>query len=150
MPERHAVEAAIATVEKVLAGPVHNARYIVMQVVIALGDASAADEAADTKHVEDLAEQLGEQVRQTWVEWAREQPDPKASWLVPWEALDGSQRDVDMRIGQAVANLYRSILARQRHALIETIDALILHERATRADVLALYQSRIDELSLPW
>jgi hypothetical protein len=48
-------------------------------------------------------EDLGRLVRQTWVDWAREQPDPKPSWLMPWEDLDDGQREVDMRIGEAVA-----------------------------------------------
>lgn len=44
-------------------------------------------------------ELLGRLVRQTWVNWACEQPDPKSSWLLPWEELDDGQREVDMRIG---------------------------------------------------
>jgi len=49
------------------------------------------------------AEALGALVRSVWVEWAREQPNPKPSWLIPWEDLDPGQREVDMRIGEAVA-----------------------------------------------
>lgn len=44
-------------------------------------------------------ELVGRLVRQVWVEWAREQPDAKPSWLLPWEELDAGQREVDMRIG---------------------------------------------------
>ena len=47
-------------------------------------------------------EALGRLVRETWVAWAHEQPDPKPSWLVPWDELDDGQREVDMRIGAAV------------------------------------------------
>jgi len=47
-------------------------------------------------------EALGRVVRQVWVEWAREQPNPKPSWLTPWEDLDDGQREVDMRIGEAL------------------------------------------------
>jgi hypothetical protein len=36
------------------------------------------------------------------VEWAREQPNPKPSWLLPWEDIDDGQREVDMRIGAAL------------------------------------------------
>lgn len=46
--------------------------------------------------------QPGRIVRDTWVKWAREQPDPKDSWLVPWEDLDDGQREVDARIEAAV------------------------------------------------
>jgi hypothetical protein len=48
-------------------------------------------------------EQLGRIVRAAWVAWAKEQPAPKPSWLIPWEQLDAGQREVDIRIGQAVA-----------------------------------------------
>lgn len=47
-------------------------------------------------------ELVGRMVRQVWVEWAREQPHPKPSWLLPWEELDEGQREVDMRIGVAL------------------------------------------------
>jgi hypothetical protein len=48
-------------------------------------------------------EALGRLVRDTWTRWAAEQPDPKASWLVPWEALSEPEREVDRLIGEAVA-----------------------------------------------
>ena len=48
-------------------------------------------------------EVLGRLVRGVWCRWAREQPDAKASWLVPWDGLDEGQREVDIRIGRAVA-----------------------------------------------
>jgi hypothetical protein len=51
----------------------------------------------------DPREPLGRIVRDTWVAWAREQPNPKPSWLTGWEELDDGQREVDMRIGDAVA-----------------------------------------------
>jgi hypothetical protein len=55
-----------------------------------------------TPHVD--REQLGRLVRRVWVSWAREQPDPKPSWLLDWDDLDESLREVDRRIGEAVAN----------------------------------------------
>jgi hypothetical protein len=51
---------------------------------------------------EEPRELLGQMVRQIWVKWASEQPEPKASWLLPWEYLDEGQREVDMRIGAAL------------------------------------------------
>jgi hypothetical protein len=48
-------------------------------------------------------EALGRIVRDTWITWAREQPDPKPSWLTGWNGLDPGQREVDMRVGEAVA-----------------------------------------------
>jgi hypothetical protein len=49
-------------------------------------------------------EVLGRIVRETWTAWAAEQPDPKPSWLTPWGPdLDPGQREVDCRIGEAVA-----------------------------------------------
>jgi hypothetical protein len=48
---------------------------------------------------EALREELGREVRRVWVAWAREQLDPKPSWLAPWEALGEAEREVDRRIG---------------------------------------------------
>jgi hypothetical protein len=54
-------------------------------------------------HREDR-EKLGQRVRRQWVKWAREQEDPKESWLAPWEELDEPMKEVDRRIGEAVYN----------------------------------------------
>jgi len=48
-------------------------------------------------------EQLGRMVREIWVKWAREQPNPKPSWLKPWEELSEPDREVDRRIGEGIA-----------------------------------------------
>lgn len=45
-------------------------------------------------------ERLGRLVREVWIEWAREQPDPKPSWLVEWDDLPVPDREVDRRIGE--------------------------------------------------
>jgi len=46
---------------------------------------------------------LGRIVREAWVAWASEQPEPKPSWLVPWDELSESDKEADRRIGEAVA-----------------------------------------------
>ena len=43
-------------------------------------------------------------VRDEWVKWAREQPNPKPSWLLPWEELTEPEREVDRRIGVRIAD----------------------------------------------
>jgi hypothetical protein len=45
-------------------------------------------------------EQLGQEVRKIWLEWARQQSNPKPSWLVEWDELDEDQKEVDRRIGK--------------------------------------------------
>jgi hypothetical protein len=52
-------------------------------------------------------EMLGQAVREEWVKWAKEQPNPKPSWLVPWEGLSEADREVDRRIGRRLANIGR-------------------------------------------
>jgi hypothetical protein len=47
-------------------------------------------------------ELVGRYVREIWIHWAREQSNPKPSWLLSWEALDDGDREVDMRIGEAL------------------------------------------------
>lgn len=71
-------------------------------------------------------EQLGRLVRQTWVQWASKQPDPKPSWLLPWDELEGSQREADMRIGEAVAAAERDrLLAALREFLPQYVGLVI-------------------------
>lgn len=41
-------------------------------------------------------------VRQVWIDWAKEQKNPKKSWLLSWEELDEGQKEVDMRIGETL------------------------------------------------
>lgn len=62
-------------------------------------------------------ELVGRMVRQIWVEWAREQPYAKPEWLDPWEQLDDGQREVDMRIGEALFEAGRK--AGSDHEVIE-------------------------------
>lgn len=50
-------------------------------------------------------EALGRRVREVWIEWAREQTNPKPSWLVPWEGLSEPDREVDSRIGETLARM---------------------------------------------
>jgi hypothetical protein len=56
---------------------------------------------------DDEREALGRRVREVWVEWAQEQAEPKPSWLVPWDELGPADREVDMRIGEALAGFRR-------------------------------------------
>jgi hypothetical protein len=48
---------------------------------------------------------LGRIVRNAWIEWAKEQPNLKASWLVPYDELNQADKDADIRIGQAVVDV---------------------------------------------
>lgn len=56
---------------------------------------------------EPIREQRGRTVRETWVTWAKRHRRPKPSWLVGWDDLDADQREVDMLIGEAVAEAER-------------------------------------------
>lgn len=46
---------------------------------------------------------LGRMVREAWVKWARTQPDPKPSWLVPYDELSETDKEADRQIGEHVA-----------------------------------------------
>lgn len=52
-----------------------------------------------------MREVLGKRVRSIWIQWAREQPNPKPSWLVPWEKLPEPDKEVDRRIGEELFRL---------------------------------------------
>jgi hypothetical protein len=70
----------------------------------------------------DPAESLGRIVRETWVRWALEQPDvgEHPSWTEPWDELDERDREVDVRIGAAVA-------AAERDRIVAVVDDLACH-----------------------
>ncbi len=50
-------------------------------------------------------ERLGEVVRNVWIDWAKEQLNPKPSWLLPWDKLAEPDREVDRRIGETLFRL---------------------------------------------
>ena len=41
-------------------------------------------------------------MRRAWIEWAKEQPNPKPHWLREWTELSEAEREVDRRIGERV------------------------------------------------
>lgn len=72
---------------------------------------------------------LGKVVREAWVKWALTQPDPKTSWLVPYDRLSEADKEVDRQIAEAVLddmNCRRIYLAKKKSrddlTVIETIE----------------------------
>lgn len=57
-------------------------------------------------------EELGKEVRKVWLEWARQQPNPKLSWLTPWDELDEDQKEVDRLIGERLYALGQNAVTR--------------------------------------
>jgi hypothetical protein len=53
--------------------------------------------------VHTLREYLGSVVRETWIHWARVQPNAKPSWVVPYEELREPDKEVDRQIGVDIA-----------------------------------------------
>ena len=74
---------------------------------------------------------MGQLVREVWEEWAREQPDPKPSWLVPWNELPEPLREVDRRIAERVARFAVSPHILELEAQLAELEALV--ERAGEA-----------------
>lgn len=69
-------------------------------------------------------------VRLVFVRWAREQRDPKPSWLLKWDEIDDGQKEVDMRIGEAVAAAERErirLASRAQHVAQDLSSALTGH-----------------------
>ena len=48
-------------------------------------------------------DEYGRFVREAWVRWALTQPNPKPSWLVPYDELGEPDKEADRQIGEAVA-----------------------------------------------
>jgi hypothetical protein len=57
----------------------------------------------------DIRETLGRIVRDAWVAWAKEQPEPKSGWLDPWDMLPEPIKEVDRRIGMAVLDFLHAM-----------------------------------------
>ena len=72
---------------------------------VRLGSATTQQDPAGVKRDAANREFLGQLVRMEWEKWAREQPDPKASWLTPWAELTEPEREVDRRIGERIYNM---------------------------------------------
>src|SRR5260221_6649838 len=96
-------------------------------------------------------EELGKLVRDTWIQWAKEQHDPKDSWMVPWEALDGGQREVDMLIGEAVAagahadGLFDGAAAEREHILQQAMDEAAKQQYALAAAALTEFANLLQD-----
>lgn len=48
-------------------------------------------------------ETLGRKVREAWVFWAKDQLDPKPTWLVSYDDLSDADKEADRMIGEAIA-----------------------------------------------
>lgn len=83
-------------------------------------------------------ETLGRLVRETWVKWAREQPAPKPAWLASWDELDQGQREVDTRIGEAVAAAERERISAGLDAIAERYKSAGVFARCVVTDVRKL------------
>lgn len=85
-------------------------------------------------------EELGKIVREEWIAWAKEQPNPKPSWLVPWEGLSESDKEVDRRIGSA---LYRIGMEDDIGALVAGVQ---VRKAVQLMDELAAAKAEIERL----
>jgi hypothetical protein len=47
-------------------------------------------------------DRLGRLVRELWVSWAERHPNPKQSWLVPYDELTESDKEADRVIGEGM------------------------------------------------
>lgn len=62
---------------------------------------------------------LGRIIRETWIQWAKEQDRPKEDWLAPYEDTPENIKDVDRRLGAAIVYHVLSVLQPRRVELIE-------------------------------
>lgn len=81
-----------------------------------------AAEVAEARPIAWTRDQLGRFVREAWVRWAQTQPDPKASWLLPYDELAEPDKEADRQIGEAVAR-WTLIGDASSHAMAEMVAA---------------------------
>lgn len=95
-----------------------------------------------------LRDALGRYVRAAWITWARTQPDPKPSWLVPYDELPEHLKEADRCIGEAVwtAKNVMDTIARMSPFL-----AKVMIAGATPNSILtANHLKEVDSLSVRW
>jgi hypothetical protein len=89
---------------------------------------------------------LGRLVRHLWVDWARKQPNPKPSWLVPYDDLSEPDKQADREIGTGVAMIVAGKLHKAAEALMsETLEGFT-QEVADQYRKTVDYEQRIAAL----
>ena len=88
-------------------------------------------------------EQLGGVVRLVWLEWAKEQPNPKPSWLLPWKDLTDHEKEVDRRIGERLVTLATPLLE-DAHERIADLERENKRLRKAGLDMLNDYALSLD------
>ena len=59
-------------------------------------------------------ERLGRLVRELWIDWAKKQPAPKPSWLVPFDELSEPDKEADRVIGYGLLLEFNSEMTGER------------------------------------
>lgn len=94
-----------------------------------------------------IRESLGREVRRVWLAWANEQPSQKPSWLLSWDSLSEADREVDRRIGEALAILGAK---HQGHVNARLVRLAALHEEELEGDdlfaLLAAYRDWVNQV----
>ena len=101
----------------------------------------------------DPREPLGRIVRETWVAWALEQPDVEdhPSWVKPYGELAERDKEVDMRIGSAVAARAVSDAKLEAAAIRKQLVAFSIHMPALRrALAVAITKSEYEAEAGPY
>lgn len=76
---------------------------------------------------------VGRMVRDVWINWAKEQPNPKPSWLVPFDQLTEADKEVDRRIGEVLAHFGQGCGLRNFYIPCERAFDLVSHLYRQRA-----------------
>lgn len=111
----------------------------------ALRSRSRVADAIITAAAQPDREMLGREVRAVWIEWAREQPSPKASWLEPWERLSEPDREVDRRIGERLVSVPRAERDEARAHVRAMLAGHLSPSDAVRARVIAEATAAVEE-----
>ncbi len=69
---------------------------------------------------------LGQIVRAAWVDWAKTQPNPKPSNLLPWDEISEEDREADRIIGEKVASMLISPYTLIAEHETEKVEKLLL------------------------
>ena len=97
------------------------------------------------KDISAIREELGQLVRQAWVQWALTQPNPKPSWLVPYGRLDEPDKEADRQIGEAVARWVLASADLYREAAIARVKLVADEQVKGMSDALRMAEAAAGE-----
>jgi hypothetical protein len=88
-------------------------------------------------------EQLGRLVRELWIGWANQQPNPKPSWLVSYDGLSEADKEADRVIGEGLMHEFFAATTGERLRVQRALQ--VLRQAVTKSNDAAGFSEGLHE-----